>query len=65
MKPGEQIVVKAFGGEKLQRVVVQVIENTVLICKKEEWDAAKAEHRDPTCVGFPLSAVVHANRVNA
>ena len=57
MKPGQAVIVKAFGGEELLRIVIQVYVNTVLICKPEEWCKAIKENRPPTGVGFPLKAV--------
>ena len=65
MRPGETIIVKGSKGSELQRVVVQVVDNKVRICKQEEWIKTKAEHREPICVGFPLSAVMQTKRANA
>jgi hypothetical protein len=65
MRPGETVTVKDSKGCQLQRTVVQVIGNTVLICKQEEWFNAINENRDPICVGFPISSVVKPNSVKA
>jgi hypothetical protein len=58
MRPGETVIVRDNKGLQLTRIVVQIIETTVVICKEEEWIRAKKEGRDPICVGFPLSAVI-------
>jgi len=57
MQPGQRVIAKAFGGKKIRRVVVQITENTVVICRTEEWEAARKENRAPCGVGFPIYAV--------
>jgi hypothetical protein len=44
--------VKSFGGETLERVIVEISGDTVYICTKEEWRDAMANQREPECVGF-------------
>lgn len=53
MRPGDSVIAAAFGNKRLKRVFVKQIENTVVICKPEEWRSAISENRQPTGVGFP------------
>lgn len=57
MRPGQHVVAKAFGGKLIHRIVVQVIGTTVVICKREEWDAAQKQNRSAAGVGFPVYKV--------
>jgi hypothetical protein len=57
MQPGERVIVTAHGGVKLSRVISQLIGNTVVVTKHEEWERAKKEGRRPIGVGFPKWAV--------
>jgi hypothetical protein len=45
MKTGDVVNVKLFGGLVESRVVVQVEQNTVVICNQEEWRKATNEKR--------------------
>jgi anaerobic selenocysteine-containing dehydrogenase len=59
MNPGDKVsVVDAFG-KVLKRVVVAVERPNVFICTPEEWQAAKTEKREPTCIGFKNWQVTH------
>jgi hypothetical protein len=57
MKPGDRVSAKVFGNKNVERIVVQLIDNTVVICTQEEWKAAHSEMRNPTGVGFPVRDV--------
>jgi len=57
MNPGDKVIATAFRDKELRRKVVQVIENTIIICKYDEWDAAQLENRSPRGVGFPSYSV--------
>ena len=52
MRPGDSVIVTAFGNKKIKRVFVQQVENTIVICKQEEWNSALAEKRQPIGWGF-------------
>lgn len=58
LKSGQRVTVNSFGGKKLLRVVVEDRSATILICKPEEFDRAKAENRRPVAVGFPRQDVM-------
>ena len=57
MVTGEKVKVKVFGGKTVTRIVVDVIDNTVVICKQSEWKSAMLEGRNPVGVGFPVQSV--------
>jgi hypothetical protein len=52
IKIGSLVEVSAYGGETLRRRVVEIRDETVYICRNDEWDIAKRERRDPQTVGF-------------
>ena len=56
MQRGEVIRVRAYGGEEIERRVVEVTGSTVYLCRDEEFQAAEGEGREPTCVGSSLEA---------
>jgi hypothetical protein len=58
LKAGCLVEVLAFGGEVLERRVVEIIGDTVYICKAEEWKEAKTRGREPSCVGFNQKFVI-------
>jgi hypothetical protein len=57
MRPGDRVIATAFGNKKIERVFVQRIDTTVVICTQEEWNLALLEKRSPKGVGFPFYAV--------
>jgi hypothetical protein len=42
----------------IQRIAVQVVGDVVLICRQDEFEAAKRERRAPFSIGFRLDDVV-------
>lgn len=58
MQPGDHVKVRVFGGRLVDRVVVETVENTVVICKQEEFDQAAKEMRKPEGVGFPAADIL-------
>jgi hypothetical protein len=55
MKQGERVTVKLFGGRMAERIIVQIEENTAIICNEQEWDMAHSEHREPQGIRLPIS----------
>ena len=47
MKTGDVVRVRFFGGLVEKRIVVQVEDNTVIICNVPEWESATKEKRMP------------------
>jgi hypothetical protein len=60
LKKGSLITVRAFGGKEIVRRFLAQRNGTILICSEEEYQSARLEKRQPTCVGFPISDVVKA-----
>ena len=56
---GKDITVLAYGDERLTRTLVAVEEMHLYVCKREEWEAAERERREPVCIGFRLDDLVH------
>jgi hypothetical protein len=47
-----EINLLAMGGEVIRRVVVSVEGDVYFVCKREEFERAKREGREPACIGF-------------
>jgi hypothetical protein len=58
MRDGDLVRVKAYGGEELVRRLVEVRGDVVLICRDEEYEAARREGRHPVCVGFHKEDII-------
>jgi hypothetical protein len=63
MKPGDTVTVLDVHANKLLRKVIAVEEGFVFVSRPEELDRARIEHREPLCIGFPLSDVI-SNKSN-
>jgi hypothetical protein len=62
MRVGSRIVVRSIRIKMLTRRVVEIRGSIVVITSESEWQAAKENHREPLCVGFPLGDVVEVLR---
>ncbi len=60
---GQDLTLNSSAGV-IRRIAVQVIGNIVLISRREEYEMAKAEGREPISVGFPLADVLHSTETN-
>lgn len=58
MERGDWVRVRAYGGEIITRRVVEVDGDIIVICRDDEYQAARREGREPVSVGFPRSAIV-------
>lgn len=58
LQPGQQVTVIAFRGRQPTVTVVEDRGDVVLICKPEEYSAAKAGNRIPASVGFHREDVI-------
>lgn len=61
MKSGQTIRVRGYGGEELVRRVVRLEKNIVVVCRLEEYEAARSEGREPVGVGFHVEDVIGEN----
>lgn len=64
-KAGDLVEAIAFGGKTILRRVVEIADNTIYICREDEWQAAKSEGREPECVGFNRQFVRSAKATNS
>lgn len=58
LQNGEMIRVRAYGGEVLNRRLIEVREQMAVVTTDEEYKAAAREKREPICIGFPLADVI-------
>lgn len=57
MKAGDVVTVSLYRGKTAERrVIVEKIHGVVMCCEAE-WQAAKAEHREPRGICFPWADV--------
>jgi hypothetical protein len=56
---GNDINLSAVGGEVIRLVVVSVEGDVYFVCKREEFERAKREGREPACIGFHRRDVVN------
>jgi len=52
MTEGKKVSVIADGDVVIDRIVVSVENDVYFVCKREEFEQAKLEDRDPICIGF-------------
>jgi hypothetical protein len=64
-KPGDEVLAHVYGGRVVRRVVVADRGDQVVICTREEFDAARTEERDADGVGFPAEDVEPASDLEA
>ena len=58
MEQGTRVIVRAYGGKKLERIVWEDVGAGVLLTTEGEFERAKAEGREPIVVGFPREDVL-------
>jgi len=58
IEPGGVIRLRAYGDQEIERRVVAVNDEVVLVCRDEEYREALREGREPVCVGFPKKDVL-------
>jgi hypothetical protein len=58
MTVGKQVSVIQFDGSVIDRVLVAVENGYFYVCKLEEWNAARKQQREPTCIGFRAEYLV-------
>lgn len=58
MKFGDKVWVLAYGGEELERRVVEEGDGFLVVCREEEFQAAQQEGRKPRGVGFSKRYVI-------
>jgi hypothetical protein len=61
MQKGHVVTVVNFEGKKLPMRVAGLIGDVVLICREEEFMAAKKEKREPRSVGFKKQWIIETS----
>ena len=56
---GQEVTLQAYGDTIIHRVVVAVENMNIFVCKREEWEAALVEKREPSCIGFKMADLVY------
>ena len=64
LQKGDIVKVRALGERILTRRLVEVRGHTALICNDEEYQSAIKEKRQPTCIGFPVEAIIEVVKEN-
>jgi hypothetical protein len=61
---GDRVTARSWAGEFERRAITGVVKGrdfpVVWICTSEEWEAAKAEHREPVGLPWPAEDVAEA-----
>ena len=52
MKAGYEVSLLAHGDRMITRTVVAVENGYLYVCRKEEFETARAESREPVAIGF-------------
>jgi hypothetical protein len=52
MSTVKEVSLLASGDEVISRVVVSVENGVIFVCKREEFELAERESREPVCIGF-------------
>jgi hypothetical protein len=58
LRVGEQVTLRAYGGEHIERLVCEVKGGVVYVCTPEEYRLSIAQRRAPLAVGFHLAAII-------
>jgi hypothetical protein len=51
-KAGKEVSLISCGDKVISRVIVSVEGDVYFVCKKEEFETARRENREPVCIGF-------------
>lgn len=60
MTIGKQFRLISFGDKTIIRTLVAVENSHLYVCKREEWENAGKEGREPACVGFRVEDLIEA-----
>lgn len=58
MSEGDLVAVSLYGGSTAIRRVIEVREDSVVLCSEEEFQKASVEGREPMTLAFPKEDVV-------
>lgn len=57
IRKGKSVRLRAYGGEIIERVAVDLRGAMVYVCKVEEYEQAIRESRTPVSIGFRISDI--------
>jgi len=57
LQRGQRVTVVAFGGERLQRIVVSDLGQRVIVSNEHDFHSSITEGREPDGIGFPRKDV--------
>jgi len=57
---GQQVRLIEYGDRIIDRVLVAVENQYIYVCKREEFEAAIQQNRQPICIGFRPEDLVEA-----
>ncbi len=57
MQKGQIVTAETFDKKLIECRLVEVEGTTAILCSETEWRKAKAENREPQCLGWPLASV--------
>lgn len=58
MTEGKTVRLIQYGDRIIERTLVSVEKGVLFVCKREEYDAAAFEKREPVCIGFKVEDLV-------
>jgi hypothetical protein len=56
---GDVLKLRAYRLQIIERKTVAVRRKTVYVCLESEYEQAISENREPECIGFPISDIIH------
>ena len=62
MESGQWVRLRGYGGQTLERRLVQETEQHLIVCTTEEFEQAIKEGRPPVAVGFPKDCLIDAGQ---
>jgi hypothetical protein len=57
MKMGQTVTIETFDHRLIDCRLVEVLNQTAIVCSEQEWRKALSQKREPECLGWPLSSV--------
>ena len=52
LQPGDVVRLRAYGGQEIERRVVEATKDVIMVCREDEYQRARKQGRQPLSVGF-------------
>lgn len=65
MTVGEELTLISYGDISITRRLVAVENGLLFVCKDEEFERAKRENREPSCIGFRPEYLISPKMVSS